>query len=466
MKSIMALSSVALLLAAAWPARAQQGPRTRLEPLPLYSGLRANSGGEAVVQYRELVEFSGAPWMQLHFGDCNLGQSSFLVLTSLADGGRQRLDAESLREWYYASAMFTGDAVELELFVAPGESDVFISIEGITVPDEVSGGQGPIPHSLCDDDDDRTPSSDPRVGRLTSLGCTGWLIANNAVLTAGHCTRPNGTLSGLLEFNVPPSQPNGAMMPAQPEDQYPVIPTSLDYSDGGEGNDWAVLRVGANSTTGLYAHDVQGFFKITTVVPSNGSTLRMTGYGMDNSPLGSGGPGAACCDTNDDETCEFNCNASSQTQQTDTGPLDDLDGNRIEHKVDSLPGNSGAPLINESNGFAIGIHTHGGCDSLFSDYDNGGTWFGHSSLFETIENFGFPGARFFVDVASPDSVETGGLLRPYDTVVEAVNAAPSGSVIQIFAGSYSAAAGNALTAGADGRHMRLEALLGTVVIGN
>jgi hypothetical protein len=60
---------------------------------------------------------------------------------------------------------------------------------------------------------------------------------------------------------------------------------------------------------------------------------------------------------------------------------------------------------------------------------------------------------------------TGSVLRPYDTMVEAVNAAPSGSLVQIFASSYAAATGHILVAGADGRSMRLEALLGQVVIG-
>lgn len=463
MKSVTALSFVAVLLAAAGPAGAQYGPRTRFEPYPLHSGRHANFGGEALVQYREWVQSSGAPWIELHFGDCHLGQSSFLILTSMKDGGRQRLDAISLSESYYTSAAFTGDTVEMALFVAPGERDIFVTVEGVTVSDEVGGDPEPGTRSLCDDDDDRTPSFDPRAGRLSASHCTGWLIANNAVLTAGHCV-PEGTISGSIDFNVPPSLPDGRTMPSDPTDRYPIDPSSLVFENDGEGHDWAIFTLNANSTTGLLAHDVQGFFKVTTIVPSDGSTLRRTGYGLDNSPPGTGGPAAACCPV-DGETCEFNCNSSSTTQQTDTGPLDDLDGSRIEHKVDSLPGNSGCPIIREDSGFTIGIHTHGGCDSLGSDFDNGGTWFGYAPLFFAVNGF-TPAGTVFVDVASPDTVEIGDVLRPFDTVVEAVAAVPSGGTIRIFAGSYTAAAGNTLTAGDDGRAMRLESMLGSVVIGN
>jgi V8-like Glu-specific endopeptidase len=369
----------------------------------------------------------------------------------------------SWREWHNADAIVDGDAVEIQLVVAPGESGVFFTIEGILVPDEPGGDPVSRERSLCNNDDSRTPSGDPRVGRLFSSGCTGWLIGNNAVLTAGHCVI-GGTLSGVLEFNVPPSTTTGNMVPAAAVDRYPVISSSLAFEDGGESHDWAVFSIGPNAVTGLAAHDVQGVFKVTTVVPSNGSTLRLTGYGIDNAPLGPGGTGAACCAT-DGENCEFNCNSASQTQQTSTGRLDDLDGSRIEHQVDSLPGNSGGPIIRESNFYTIGIHTHGGCDSFFSDFDNGGTWFGYAPLFNAINSFTPPSTRF-VDLTSPDSIENGGILRPFDTVFEAVANVPDGGVIRIFAGSYTAAVGNAISIGADGRAIRLEAVLGTVTIGN
>jgi hypothetical protein len=137
----------------------------------------------------------------------------------------------------------------------------------------------------------------------------------------------------------------------------------------------------------------------------------------------------------------------------------------IDHEVDTMPANSGSPIIDEESGFAIGIHTHGGCDSTFGDFDNAGTWLGYSELSTAINSFTAPGT-VFVEGDTPDAGGTGSVLRPFDTVGEAVADVDSGGIVQIFAGSYTAAAGNALIAGLDGRAMRLEALLGTVVIGN
>ena len=75
--------------------------------------------------------------------------------------------------------------------------------------------------SLCDGDDDRVASADPRVGRLFLGGCTVWLASNGSLLTAGHCADvdpdlngpmlPDGCLdlAGLVEFNFPASLSNG-----------------------------------------------------------------------------------------------------------------------------------------------------------------------------------------------------------------------------------------------------------------
>lgn len=453
------LLAALLFLTVAYPAQAQYGPATRYEPFPIDSGSHDNSGAEPEVRFRDVLVFPDTPWIRLHFSDHNLGQASYVVLTSLLDGGQQRLDVKGMLDWSNASAIFRGDAVDLQLVVAPGDEGVFVKVDGVTVSNEVGGDGDPAAVSLCGSDS-RVASSDPRVGRLFSSGCTGWLIANNAVLTAGHCTS-SGTLSGVLEFNVPPSLANGTMVPAAPQDQYPVVGSSVVFEDGGESHDWCVFRVNPNSTTGLTAHKAQGFFRVTTIVPSNGSTLRVTGYGVDNTPAGPGGAGAACCPA-DGANCSFNCNSNSQTQQTSTGPLDDLDGSRIEHKVDSMPGNSGGPIIHESNAYAIGIHTHGGCDSAGSDFDNGGTWFGYAPLFHAINSF-TPSGTLFVDLTTPNSVETGTLLFPRDTVAEGVAQVPTGGVVRIYAGSYTAAAGNAIVIN---RAMRLEAMLGSVVIGN
>ena len=77
-----------------------------------------------------------------------------------------------------------------------------------------------------------------------------------------------------------------------------------------------------------------------------------------------------------------------------------------------------------------------------------------------------PSATLFVDKAAPNLIEVGSVFYPFHTVTLATAFGSSGSTLQIFAGSYTAAAGNTFVAGADGKAFRLEAKLGKVTIGN
>jgi hypothetical protein len=248
-------------------------------------------------------------------------------------------------------------------------------------------------------------------------------------------------------------------------DQYPVSMNYMAFADNGVGNDWAQFLVGANADTGLRAHIAQGFFRLTDGFPSVDTTLRVTGYGLDNRPAGSGGSGAQCCDSTNDDVCEYNCNSSSFTQQTHTGRLDDIEGYDIEHEVDTLPANSGSPIIWESNGLAIGIHTAGGCDSFGAGYNNFGTHFSHPTMALFINDVRGANA-VYVDTARNLTFAFGTVFRPWDTVALGVAAVPNGGVVSIVEGSYPASAGNTFTAGADGKQMTLEAPVGTVTIGN
>ncbi|MFH1107928.1 MAG: hypothetical protein V1790_01835 [Planctomycetota bacterium] len=288
---------------------------------------------------------------------------------------------------------------------------------------------------------------------------------NGAALTAGHCGEPDGNITGVLEFNVPDSSSNGVTRSASTNDQYPVTGVVSSESNG-EGADYAVFAVGPNSTTGLRPHIAQGFFHMTALMPSEGTTLRVTGYGLDWVPLGTAGPGAHCCDSNGDRVCEYICNSANCTQQTATGSCNDcLVGYAIEHTVDTAPANSGSPIIWESTGLAIGIHTQGGCDSFWSDYDNAGTWVVYSPLASAMN--GFLGANvWWVDWASVYPVQFGHVLYAFNRVSAAVAGVPGGATLAIVAGDYPAALGNTFVAGADGKAMTLTAPVGFVRIGN
>jgi V8-like Glu-specific endopeptidase len=173
------------------------------------------------------------------------------------------------------------------------------------------------------------------------VGCTAWLIddANRCLLTAGHC----GTSAGsVVQFNVPTSQPDGTVVNPPPEDQYIVDLESVQSVNGGTGNDWKYFGCFPNTNTGLTPAEAQGDFYVLadSAPPAFGQSIRITGYGVDSSPS------------------EWN-----QIQQTHAGPYAGVAGTTLSYETDTQGGNSGSAVLDEATGLAIGIHTHGGCDS-------------------------------------------------------------------------------------------------------
>jgi hypothetical protein len=113
-------------------------------------------------------------------------------------------------------------------------------------------------------------------------------------VTAGHCVdgQPDGVvdqgfLDTVVEFNVPPSLPNGASQPALPEDQFPVTGIYVAWQFIGIGADWAVFHAGPNAN-GVTPQQAQGgFFRVSGAAESTiGQTMRVTGYGWDWTPGG------------------------------------------------------------------------------------------------------------------------------------------------------------------------------------
>lgn len=452
-----------------------------------------NTSDQTREVYVGSVSVPGAAWVRVHVGDYALGQSSYITLTSVLDEQIQRFDARSLPEWYQWSAIFNGDEVEISLHVAPGDSGVFVAVDQVRASEPRDPGWSPKGQAatICNNFDDRGASNDGRVARIRTAGningfCTGWLVSNGAVLSAGHC---NIAAGDLIEFNVPASLPNGINVASSVNDQYPVNAATIQVENNGLGADWVVFGVGTNSNTGLRAHVAQGFFYMTKLTPNAGSTLRVTGFGLDNIPAGTGDSrclgganqgascmnnancpggqcvGAGCCDSDGDGNCENNCNSTSQTQQSTTGPMDDLEGDIIEHDVDTMPANSGSPIFVDGSDYAFGIHTAGGCDDFFNGFDNHGTHLHHGALEAALQNFLGPNT-VYVDWADVGLPSNGSVYEPRHSVSSAVAAVLDGGIIALVAGSYPRAAGNTFVAGADGKAMTFRAPVGPAVIGN
>lgn len=275
----------------------------------------------------------------------NLGKYSKVIFTSLKDGETQELDAQQLKKWGNASAYFNGNEFTIQVIKdSRDQGKVFVNI------DQVIAGFAPDQsnQSQCGSTDNRTLFTDDAIGRIVPIGCTGWLITNGKMVTAGHCATSSAQ---ILEFNVPASNSNGSINHPPVADQFPINQSS---SQSGASHDWAVFDLNQNSL-GETALVRQGksFNVVQGATTGNVSTVRITGFGVErtsNSPY-------------DPER--------NQVSQTHTGALNTANGTKIYYNADTEGGNSGSPVIDEATGNAIGVHTHGGCST--SGGNNSGT---------------------------------------------------------------------------------------------
>jgi hypothetical protein len=338
------------------------------------SGIVRNLGDSVGAVFTEVISVEGADWLRLRFNEVTLAgadrgsNGSYLKITSLEDGAVQYLDRTSARQWGYTSAYFNGDTVIVELIAHPGTGDNELTMNSVIAGQPVV----PTAESICGSTDDRSLSNDPRAGRALPIGCTAWMIddSEHCFLTAGHCNSGGNSDVNVIEFNVPLSDnscsfPSGLNHPG-PEDQYAVDPASQQTNGGlGVGNDWGYLGVFPNSNTGLLPWQAQGdWFEFAPATASATTVARVTGYGSVSSSLA---------------PCSWNA-----VQKTHEGPLSSFSGNALGYGMDTTGGNSGSPVIDDTTGLAIGIHTHGGCFS--SGGANQGTWGGHPALQQALAN--------------------------------------------------------------------------------
>jgi V8-like Glu-specific endopeptidase len=330
-------ASVLVLLAAvvAMPALAEPSAiEHRLVPNTLSSGERSNLTGAEAVVFSGVVEVPDAPWIRLTFRRVDLEDDSYLRVTSLEDGAVQTLGPRALAQWHNTSAYFNGTAVLVELVAAPNARRVAVDVG------DVYAGVAPTnPESQCGPTDDRVPSSVASRGRLLDIGCTASIYTEESCfITAGHCVSTSSLLD-TVEFNVPPSLPNGTIQHPGPQDQYSVDVASREFVDGGPGNDWGLFKVFPNSQTSLMPFQAQGA-KVTlgSTNPPVNDTVTIVGYGVDSG-------------------------TANQTQQTSSGPITSSTSSQLQYRVDTEGGNSGSCVSWDATGQIVAIHTHGGCTS-------------------------------------------------------------------------------------------------------
>jgi hypothetical protein len=326
-----------------------------IEPYSLESGYyngTGESGASAELAFSGSITVPDAPWLSISFSKAYLGEGSYLIIRSLYDDHWQKLDEVSIKQWNYFSAFFNGGELEVNLYVAPEDKHISFSIEELIVGDHADDGL----ESICGTTDDRELSNQQATGRLLNVGCTGWIIPNGKIVSAGHCLSNAGSVN-VLQFNVPPSLPNGTIQHPGPEDQYSADVASRVFVNGGVGNDWGVFEVFPNSVTNLMPIQAQGTYwpLIQDLGPDS---IRITGYGVASG-------------------------VRNQVQQTHVGPNWGSSGTTMRYRTDTTGGNSGSPVIDEATGRAVGVHTHGGCTSTGGN--NSGTSFFSTAFWAAVD---------------------------------------------------------------------------------
>jgi len=359
------LSMLAVLLAAL-PLAAQSDPLSRsFVPRTLTTSPDAWAGGAALpgdVLFRQELDFGRVPWVQLRFSSARLGRGNVLRVTSIEDGAEQHLSQSQLMgQWQGHTAYFNGGHLLVEVVSGARSSSARPSLvlQGAWV-----GGGEAVFESICGLDDDRELSAHPHVGKILPIGCTGFVtdrVCGSAGfgrwhLSAGHCVA--GPAFSVLAFDVPLSNPDCSWRMPHPDDQYAIDPFSIASENVAVGADWSAFCTFPNSNTGLFSHQAQGGgLALAESLPVNGVQLSVFGYGNDgNAAAGGGGDDAcSCSETSGTGTYE-------NVQQRSLGSLLDVQGSVLTHDADTCSGNSGSPILWREA--VIGVHTHGGCDTV------------------------------------------------------------------------------------------------------
>ncbi len=359
--------AVGLVLLAPGGVQAQPAPLPSIDVIMhVDSGEVSNNlrgGADAAVVFSTIVNVDDAPWLRLRFGEVQLsgsppkGTGSFLRITSLEDGGVQYLDAVSVAQWRYASAYFNGDRVRVELLAYPNTGPNRVTIGQVTAG--IRGAEGGPCQPV--DPDNREPVASPAHARVLTTCCVGTAFLINdeqhCFLTAGHVADPPFEML-VVQFNVPPSNPDGTINCPLPQYQFAIDQASIQLSkDSMIGNDWCYFGAFPNPNTGLTPYQEQGLSMTlaTTVPPPDSDLLVVTGYGADF----------------DDPERNF-------TLQTENGIYDDEPNETtiFFDDIDIQGGNSGSALIKVGSGLVIGITTHcnvgGGPTKAATRIDNPG----------------------------------------------------------------------------------------------
>jgi len=414
-----------------------------IKPIDLETGLLSTKSKKSLTDrgrvkpelvFSKIIKEPGAPWIQVYFEKFNLGKSSYLKITSSKDNHFQIHTTETLREWKGASAFFNGDEILVEVYQSSSDYEVFLKGDwinvGVTDLNRMSKYNTSSGSVECETGchnggaDDRVSSNDPAIGRVvkatsgSNTSSTAWIASNGALVSAGHAAS-NLDAFNFVEFNVPLSNSDGTFNHPPPSDQYIVDDNSIIYDQGGAVRDYAIFNVFPNSNTGLFPAQAQKAFYRTSK-DLNPSTVRITGFGADFDPQGTG---SLSCD-----------NSHNKTQQTHSGPASEggTAGNEVwSFQVDVQGGNSGGPIIANGTNYSVGIITF--CSLSFQNVT--GISMDNNRIENALNDY-FDINAFHVDKGSTMSLSDGSTFRPYKKIAYGVNNVPSGGSLRIVSDAY------------------------------
>jgi len=202
---------------------------------------------------------------------------------------------------------------------------------------EPTYGRPPQSLSICGSDDRRVETFSP-VGIVREMNksdeasyCTLTLVSDSCAVSAGHClhvfeeaeffSSATGTESQVSSF------------------KYSVAQGSVRALQSRIGNDWAVMRLMPNHRSGLLPGKVHGFVEVE--LNSQHETPR--------------------------EIYAFSARKLHENQfeiVSAEGAVLWTQGNTLFHDVDTDRGSSGSLIFDALTNRAVGIHTHGGCDTM------------------------------------------------------------------------------------------------------
>ena len=239
------------------------------------SGVQTNADDAMVSVFEHTIHVENGSWIRVHFNSVQLSPDSYIRVTSKLDQETQELDMDTLRMWSFSSAYFNGGAVKVELIAAPNSAGDRFVIKEIdrAISAHAIGGGGSC--GICGQDD-RVPSAENWSCRLFPAGCTASVYnTDSCLVSAGHCIDNGNT----IQFNVPNSNANCSTNNPPIADQFPII--SVDFVNGGPGNDWSVLVPGTNNLGQLPFERYGEFRPIAGAPVGVGAPVEVFGYGVD-----------------------------------------------------------------------------------------------------------------------------------------------------------------------------------------